>query len=118
MLLLKRKVNGEVAFSCDTSRLDNKPLTSLITLPDPAHRPPFPPQPPLPRVKRNKIPRHLWEEYNARELGNIDRYFDEFASRLPTIVFNKEKMKEDLFEFLYDTFDHTRKLSRDMPPHD
>ena len=106
MLLLKRKVNGEVAFTCDayeSPRPDNKSIAPL---------------PPLPRLKRRKIPRHLWEEGNAQELRDIERYFDDFASRLPSIVADKEKMKADLFEFLYTTFDHTRKLPRDVSPHD
>ncbi len=106
MLLLKRKVNGGVAFSCDTPRAD-------VNAPAPAS-----PQPPLPQVKRHKIPRHVWEDGNAQELRDIERYFDEFASRLPSIVNDKEKMKADLFELLYETFDHTRKLSRDVSPHD
>ena len=104
MLLLKRKVNGGVAFSCDTPRAD---------APAPAS-----PQPPLPQVKRHKIPRHVWEDGNAPELRDIERYFDEFASRLPSIVNDKEKMKADLVDLLYVTFDHTRKLPRDVSPHD
>lgn len=106
MMLLRRKVNGEVAYSwdtCDSPRPDNKPSV---------------PQPPLPRLKRQKIPRRLWETGNAQELRDIERYFDEFASRLPSIVNNKEIMKADLLDLLYDTFDHTRKLPRDVPPHD
>ncbi len=106
MLLLKRKVNGEVAFSCDTYEAPRPDTKSIAPLP------------PLPRLKRHKIPRHVWEEGNAQELRDIERYFEDFASQLPSIVADKEKMKADLLEMLYHTFDHTRKLPRDVPTHD
>lgn len=64
----------------------------------------------VPKLPTHRIPRAKWEHEYATELHQIMSRFDVFAARLDDGI-AKEQMRQHFKEFLYSTFDHTRKLA-------